>query len=495
MIFQEPMTALNPTMTVGDQIAEVLTNHTDLTKRQARARAVEMLERVGIPEAALRAKGYPHELSGGQRQRVVIAIALANQPKLIIADEPTTALDVTVQAEILDLIRTLAHESSTAFLLITHNMGVVADIADTVAVMYRGDIVEVGDMRRVLLDPQADYSRQLIDAIPKLPAAHWDVIEAEAQGQGAAVGDDAAGLSVRPTHDADAEGVAGAEAALSFDHVSIDYRRGGKVVRAVKDVTLSISKAEIVGLVGESGSGKSTLARAALGLIPVAEGEIRLLGQPVNQRMVLSAADKSVRGKVGMIFQDPGSSLDPRKTIAESIEEPLIIHRSAHGKTRASRRAWVNELMDAVELPSDYAQRFPHELSGGQRQRVGLARAIALDPALLIADEPTSALDVSVQAHVLDAIRALQARYQFACLFISHDLAVVHSMASRVAVMWHGEIVETGTGEEVLTRPRHAYSQRLLAAVPSPDPHEQERRREARRTLEEVAALSDGLAL
>jgi len=444
-----------------------------------------MLDRVGIPDAGRRAKTFPHELSGGQRQRVVIAIALACEPKLIIADEPTTALDVTVQAEILDLLRRLARESSTAFLLITHNMGVVADIADDVAVMYNGDIVETGPMRQVLLEPRAEYSKQLIAAIPKMPDAHWDDIVAAAAHPVTAD-------ELLPPVDEDT----GTPPALAFVGTSIDYMRGGRAFRAVHDVTLAIADDEILGLVGESGSGKSTLGRCALGLIPAAEGTVSVLGHEVHARALLSAEDKAVRAQIGVIFQDPGSSLDPRMTIAQAIEEPLLVH-GTEGMGRQARQARVAELLDAVELPSYYALRYPHELSGGQRQRVGLARAIVLNPRVLIADEPTSALDVSVQAHVLDALRTLQAKYHFACLFISHDLAVINEMSHRVAVMWRGRIVEVGETSSILVHPHHPYTIRLLAAVPSPDPREQARRRDARRKLAqiaEVADLADGAA-
>ncbi|WAA66489.1 ABC transporter ATP-binding protein [Microbacterium oxydans] len=454
MVFQEPMTALNPSMRIGDQITEAILNHRQISKADAWERAVEMLQRVGIPDPARRAKSYPHELSGGQRQRVVIAIALACEPQLIIADEPTTALDVTVQAEILDLIRRLAAESGTAFLLVTHNMGVVADIADRVAVMFRGTMVEVGDTRAVLTAPREDYTKKLLSAVPSLPDIA-SVVERDEEPEPAA-------------------------AVLELDAASVTYRRGGRPFLALDGVSLRIAPGEILGLVGESGSGKSTLGRAALGLLPLSSGGITLFGEKVGRGGVSGRRERELRGRVGAIFQDPGSSLDPRMTVGEAIAEPLLVQRRRFPTSGSQRRARVAELLEAVELPSTYASRYPHELSGGQRQRIGLARAIALEPELIIADEPTSALDVSVQAAVLEVLRTLQAKMHFACLFISHDLAVVHEISDRVAVMLKGEIVETGSADEVLLAPQHPYSRRLLASVPVPDPDKQALRREAR---------------
>ncbi|MBT2495585.1 ABC transporter ATP-binding protein [Microbacterium sp. ISL-59] len=454
MVFQEPMTALNPSMRIGDQITEAILNHRTISKAEAWERAVEMLRRVGIPEPARRAKSYPHELSGGQRQRVVIAIALACEPQLIIADEPTTALDVTVQAEILDLIRGLAAESGTAFLLVTHNMGVVADIADRVAVMLRGTMVEVGDTRTVLTAPREDYTKKLLSAVPSLPDLA-SVIEREPETEVPA-------------------------AVLELDAASVTYRRGGRPFLALDGVSLRIAPGEILGLVGESGSGKSTLGRAALGLLPLSSGGITLFGEKVGRGGVSGRRERALRGRVGAIFQDPGSSLDPRMTVGEAIAEPLLVQRRRFPTSASTRRTRVAELLDAVELPTNYASRYPHELSGGQRQRIGLARAIALEPELIIADEPTSALDVSVQAAVLEVLRTLQEKMHFACLFISHDLAVVHEISDRVAVMLKGEIVETGSADDVLLAPQHPYSRRLLASVPVPDPDKQALRREAR---------------
>ena len=471
MVFQEPMTALNPTMTLGDQIAEAVLNHERVPRAVARERAVELLRSVGIPEPERRARQYPHELSGGQRQRVVIAIALACEPRLIVADEPTTALDVTVQAEILDLLRELVAERGTALLLVTHNMGVVADIADEVAVMSDGLVVEHGLVGQVLLDPAHEYTRTLLDAVPAVPPASGGV---------------ASTSSTSGVPDADDR-----EVVLDLRGVSLDYRVQGRHVRAVEGLDLTVRAGEILGLVGESGSGKSTAGRACLGLLTPSEGEVLLLGASVAKAR--GRARRRLLADVGVVFQDPGASLDPRKLVGESIAEPLAVHgRDGRRLSGAERRARVRELLDAVRLPAGAERRYPHEFSGGQRQRIGLARALALRPRLLVADEPTSALDVSVQAEVLQVLRDLHDELGFGCLFISHDLGVVHELTDRVAVLRAGRLVESGTTADVFSAPRELYTAELLASVPTPDPAAQRERREARHRL--VSSAASGAA-
>jgi peptide/nickel transport system ATP-binding protein len=474
MVFQEPMTALNPTMTLGDQIAEAVLNHERVPRAAARERAVELLRSVGIPEPERRARQYPHELSGGQRQRVVIAIALACEPRLIVADEPTTALDVTVQAEILDLLRDLVAERDTALLLVTHNMGVVADIASDVAVMRGGRVVEYGLVEQVLLDPAHEYTRTLLDAVPAIPPASamprdGEVSTSSADGAGSADGADER------------------EVVLDLRGVSLDYRVQGRHVRAVEGLDLTVRAGEMLGLVGESGSGKSTAGRACLGLLTPSEGEVLLLGASVARAR--GRARRRLLADVGVVFQDPGASLDPRKLVGESIAEPLAIHgRDGRRLSGAERRARVRELLDAVRLPAGAERRYPHEFSGGQRQRIGLARALALRPRLLVADEPTSALDVSVQAEVLQVLRDLHEELGFGCLFISHDLGVVHELTDRVAVLRAGRLVESGPTADVFSAPRELYTAELLASVPTPDPGAQRERREARHRLVTSAA-------
>ncbi len=450
MVFQEPATALNPVYTVGWQIIEGLQAHQRISKKAARARAVELLELVGMPDPEERVGYYPHQLSGGQKQRVVIAMAIACDPDVIIADEPTTALDVTVQAAILELLLSLRDRLGTAIVLITHNMGVVADMADRVVVMYRGTIVEQAPARELFATPRHPYTRALLDAVPHL-----------GRENGPGLVDDN-------------------ELVLKVDDLVVEFpgRFGQPAFRAVDHVSLEVRKGEVLGLVGESGSGKSTIGRTTVGLQQPTSGTIHVSGNQVsglNDRQL-----RPLRSRFGFVFQDPASSLNPRMSIGQCIAEPLHVQTEM---TQAEIDAKVASLLDSVELGGGYAARFPHELSGGQRQRVSLARALSLDPDLLIADEPTSALDVSVQARVLELFTELQQRLQFACLFISHDLAVVDTLANRVAVMQHGKLVEIGPREQVLGNPQEEYTQRLIAAVPVPDPDEQARRRAERGNL------------
>ncbi len=447
MVFQEPSTALNPVYTVGWQIIEGLRAHSDISKKDARARAIELLDLVGLPDPEHRVDYYPHQLSGGQKQRVVIAMAISCDPDVIIADEPTTALDVTVQAAILELLLSLRDRLGTAIILITHNMGVVADMADRVVVMYRGTIVEEAPAGQLFATPRHPYTKLLLDAVPHLGRENGP----------------------QPVDDT--------EIVLSVDDLVVEFagRLGQPSFRAVDHVSLEVRRGEVLGLVGESGSGKTTVGRATVGLQQPTSGSITVSGTTISG--LSEAKLRPHRARFGFVFQDPAASLNPRMSIGDCIGEPLHVQT---GLTATEINGRVQELLESVELATGYAGRFPHELSGGQRQRVSLARALALDPDLLIADEPTSALDVSVQARVLELFTELQHRLQFACLFISHDLAVVDSLANRVAVMQNGTLVEIGPREQVLGSPREAYTQRLIAAVPVPDPEEQRRRREAR---------------
>lgn len=458
MVFQEPATALDPLTRVGRQIAEVIRNHREVSAKDASAEAVVLLRKVGIPEPEKRARAYPFQLSGGQRQRVVIAMAIANDPALLIADEPTTALDVTVQAEILDLLRRLAADTGTGVLLVTHNMGVVADFADRVAVMYRGEIVETGPVEDVLLRPSHDYTRRLLAAVPRLSVAE--------AGQ-AAPADSAP--------DPDAVPVA------ELRDVCVDFGRGKSGVRALDGVSFAVHAGQTLGLVGESGSGKSTASRVALGLIAPSSGTVSLFGTDLGR--VRSRARRALRAGVGVVLQDPVASLDARMTVGECVAEPLRVHH--RGISAADRRSKVAAILDRVRLPRDVADRAPRELSGGQRQRVSLARALVLEPRLLVADEPTSALDVSVQQAVLEVISELQDELGFACLFVSHDLAVVQHFAQRVVVLRNGRIQEQGPTGATLLHPETDYTRGLLAAVPVPDPVIQRGRR-----AERLAALS-----
>ena len=450
VIFQEPMTALNPVYTVGFQITEALQIHNkSMTKAQAKKRSLELLAMVELPDPEKAFNSYPHQLSGGQRQRAMIAQSISCDPLLLIADEPTTALDVTVQAEILDLMRNLNKRLNSAIILITHDMGVVADLSDHMIVMKDGVVVETGSTNQIFEAPSHEYTKALLAAVPHLGAA--------------------------PVRDWKIE--TNVEPALSLENLDIEYPKRGKVPAflAVKNASLEIYPGEVLGLVGESGSGKTTIGRAVVGLLPIKTGQLSVAGQKmvgVSKKELLE-----VRRHIGIVFQDPGSSLNPRWPIGQSIAEPLLLA----GWDSEARTKRVSELLDLVELPRTYRNRYPHELSGGQRQRVGIARALALSPKLLVADEPTSALDVSVQARVLELLQQIQKEQQFATLFISHDLAVVDLLSDRIAVMQFGEIVEQGQKDQILRNPQHEYTKKLIAAVPVPDPKEQRARREARR--------------
>ena len=457
MVFQEPNSVLNPVYTIGWQIEEGLRAHGMKDKKQLRAKAVDILKKVGIPDAETRVDYYPHQFSGGQKQRIVIAMALVLNPGLILADEPTTALDVTVQAEILDLLRLAKDEFGASVLIITHNMGVIADLADQVVVMYRGHVVEQGDVEQVFYHPNHDYTKRLLASVPRigqqLVVRDLDgrAIEREDDWRDQPIAVEAKGLTITyPGH------------LMQPDFVAVD------------GIDFTIRRSEVLGLVGESGSGKSTTGRAIAGLQKVSGGSLKVLGVEMNG--VKERDFKPKRADIGFVFQDPGSSFNPLMTIAQNVAEPLIVH----GKYRdvAEAREYVGDLLEMVQLPRVYMNRFPHELSGGQRQRASLARALALKPSLLIADEPTSALDVSVQAKVLELFKRLQAEIGFACLFITHDLAVVDMLADRVMVMHKGRIVEHGDTEDIMQHPQDSYTRKLLASLPVPDPREQRAHRE-----------------
>lgn len=452
MVFQEPSTALNPVYTVGWQIIEGLRAHAPkgqkFDAKGARAKAIEILRRVGIPEPETRVDYYPHQFSGGQKQRVVIACALVLEPKLILADEPTTALDVTVQAEILDLLRACRDLTGAAILLITHNMGVVADLADRVAVMYQGNLVEQAPVDELFANPREAYTKKLLAAVPRI-------------GQTAPLRLPLSSAAAEPT-------VAARDLTITYPG-----RFGRAGFTAVDGVSFDILPGEVVGLVGESGSGKTTIGRSMVGLTKATGGSMKVLGFDV---VGAKAADfKAVADQVGFVFQDPASSFNPLLTIGAAIAEPMLVHKVARSLDEA--RPAVEALLEAVQLPIAYFERYPHELSGGQRQRASLARALALKPKLVIADEPTSALDVSVQAKVLELFARLQQELGFACLFITHDLAVVDQVAHRVLVMHRGKLVEQGKTREVLTNPQQDYTKKLVASLPIADPVAQRAKR------------------
>jgi ABC-type glutathione transport system ATPase component len=437
MIFQEPMTSLTPVLTIERQMTEALIAHRGVSRRVARARAGDMLAKAGIGDVGRRLSQYPHEFSGGMRQRVMIAMTLALEPELLIADEPTTALDVTVQAQILELMRELTRQSGTSLLLITHDMGVVADMADRVAVMRHGRLVETGPVARVLGTPAAPYTRQLLAAVPRM--------------------DDPVRTDVPPPAN---------PPALAFAAVGRSFGTGGLLRRGpphrvLDDITLSVAAGETVALVGESGSGKSTLGRIGARLDLDHLGTVRVEGEDITR--LRGGALRRARAKVQIVFQDPFASLDPRFTAGQTLAEPLALHRGLSGK---ALRAESLRLLDRVQLAAAMIDRLPHEFSGGQRQRIAISRALAAGPRVIIADEPTSALDVSVQAAVLDLLRDIQRDTGVAYLFITHDLAVVRSVAHRVAVLKGGRIVESGPVETVMETPRSDYTRALLAAAP-----------------------------
>ncbi|MFJ9806693.1 ABC transporter ATP-binding protein [Streptomyces sp. NPDC101158] len=448
MVFQDPLSALDPYYAIGDQIAEVYRVHRRGTRKAARARAVEVLDRVGIPEAARRARSRPHEFSGGMRQRALIAMALACEPRLLVADEPTTALDVTVQAQILDLLHELRRETGMALLLVTHDVGVAAESVDDVLVMRGGREVERGPVTRVLGAPAQPYTRELLTAVPRLDG---------------------------PLRD---PGPAGGEPLLEAEDLRREFGRGAARVTAVDGVSLTVRAGETLGVVGESGSGKTTLGRMLVRLLDPTDGTLRYRGAEIGR---LSDRElRPYRRELQMVFQDPVSSLNPRRSVGESVADPL----RAAGTTDDTRiRARVRELLDRVGLDPDRYDAYPHEFSGGQRQRVGIARALAAEPRLIVCDEPVSALDVTTQAQVTALLADLQAELGLALVFIAHDLSVVRQVSDRVAVMRGGRIVEQGTVGDVYGAPRDPYTRTLLAAVPSLDPVLAAERREHRRGL------------
>lgn len=479
MIFQEPMTSLNPVFSVGTQVAEAVMLHQGLSHAEAEAEALRMLELVRIPEAKQILKRYPHQLSGGMRQRVMIAMALSCKPSLLIADEPTTALDVTIQAQILQLIRQLQEEMGMAVIFITHDMGVVAEVADRVLVMYHGEAVEEGTCEQIFHNPRHPYTQSLLAAVPRLgsmrgtdepaPFPLLSITDPEAEQLGTADMDETPVDMPEPA--ASAPSVSDGPV-LSVDNLitRFDVETGfwGKVkrrVHAVEQVSFNLYPGETLGLVGESGCGKSTIGRSLIGLETPRSGSIVFNGQELTQ--VSGSQLQKLRRNIQYVFQDPYAALDPRLTVGFSIMEPLLIHKVC-SRQEAERR--VGELLERVDLDPAMAVRYPHEFSGGQRQRVCIARALAMNPEIIIADESVSALDVSVRAQIINLLLALQKEFRIAFLFISHDMAVIERVCHRVAVMYLGQIVELGSRRDVFEKPLHPYTKRLMSAVPIPDP-------------------------
>lgn len=449
MVFQEPSQSLSPVMKVSAVFRDVLAQREGLRGgARAAERTRELLTAVGLPDPERTARSYPHELSGGEMQRVMIALALSGDPSLLIADEPTTALDVTVQRGILDLLVRIVQERRIGILLITHDMGVVGEIADEVVVLKDGDAVEQGGYRRILSAASEPYTQELLSAVPRL-AESLERVEGP----------------VTPGTAAETAGASASEPpAVLVEGLSVEYRRRGGAHLALDDVSMEIRRGEIHGLVGESGSGKSTWGKALAGLVPFEARRLELGG--VDPRTLSSEERRAAYARVGLVFQDPASSLNPRRTVGWSIGEPLKL---ADRTPRAEIARRVRHALEVVRLPASYASRLPHELSGGQRQRVSIARALILEPSLLIADEPTSALDVTIQAHVIEVLRDAIEEAHFACVFISHDLAVVGSLADHVTVLRQGRAIERGSAQQVLGNPQHEYTRALLASVPDPE--------------------------
>ncbi len=477
-VFQDPMTSLNPLFTVESQLVETILAHQSIGRAAARERALELLRAVGIPEPERRLGAYPHQLSGGQRQRVVIAAALACKPRLLVADEPTTALDVSIQAQILDLLRDLADSQRIGILLVTHNMGVVAQIADRVTIMHRGAIVESGPVAQVLRRPQADYAKALIGAVPRVDrrldrfpmldgANHARAAQARADFR-ARLGDPRLG-------DGPASGQQDASATplLAVKNLTVDYLSGGWLpgikrtgFRAVDDVSFAVMPGEVFGLVGESGCGKTTIANVVAGLRRPSAGTVSFRGQVIAGDGATGWAGRSRRA-IQMIFQDPYSSLNARMRVGSILSEPILFYRLAATRDEAARD--VETLIEAVGMESDAAQRYPHAFSGGQRQRLSIARALGARPTLIVCDEPTSSLDVSVQAQILNLLKDLRDATGLTLLLINHDLAVVRQMCDRVAVMQSGKLVEVAAAEALFTTPEHSYTRHLLSLVPTLD--------------------------
>jgi len=466
MIFQEPMTSLNPVLTVGFQIAETLVLHRNMAWSEAEAETVRLLERVRIPSAKTRFKDYPHTFSGGMRQRAMIAMALACKPKLLIADEPTTALDVTVQSQLLDLLASLQREEGMAMLFITHDMGVVAEIADRVVVMNQGKLIEAGKTEAIFLQPTHPYTRALLQAVPKLGSMRGEPLPKRFPRVDLKSGKVEAGSEALDTVDTKSPPVLKvSNVTARFDVKGSLFKGASGRVHAVEGVSFDLQPGETLALVGESGCGKTTLGRSIIGLNKASSGRIEIDGEDVLD--LARRNSRHLRRKVQMIFQDPFASLNPRSSVGEAIAEPLAVHGIG---TAAERQKTVANLLSRVGLDPDMAKRYPHEFSGGQRQRICIARALALKPKLIVADEAVSALDVSVKAQVLNLMLDLQEEMKLAYLFITHDMAVVERVCHRVAVMHRGEIVEIGPRASVFADPQHPYTRKLLSAVPVPDP-------------------------